>query len=178
MKVFVQGDRDARDSEKAAQAIAAEFCRRSVHVNLGAYGRLVRIFLEAGCPATCYGHRERGEVPGEVPFRDCLALSKLLLSKEGGGSRELAWGIRLGILMATSDAFLFFAGREGTVAHLLPVLAFASKRWQEKPHKIALVGWNQEQISALVKLMGPMPNGVRFFGPDPTPATVVDFLTS
>ena len=175
MRVFVQGDRDAKGCKAVAQVIAMELRQRQVGVNLGAYGELVEIFFVAGCEVRCFGHREsRGRVPEKVTFTDCMQVAKDLKHP----SREVAWGLRLGLLMEASDAFLFFAGREGTVAHLVPVLAFASKRWREKPRKVALVGWDQDQIYALTKLMGPMPNGVRFFGADPTPAAVVDFLTN
>ncbi|MFA6322432.1 MAG: hypothetical protein WCX71_03035 [Candidatus Buchananbacteria bacterium] len=177
MSILVQGDRNAAGCEDAAKEIAAELARRHVEVNLGAYGKLVEVFLQAGCRATCHGHRadDRGKCPAETPFVDCTVGGSL--------SKEEAWGRRLGIFLE-SDAFLFFAGNEGTLAHLIPVLAFASKSWHDKK-KIALVGWNSvqvgwvsEEVLALTKLLGGLPSSVVFFEINVDPKTVVDFLTS
>jgi hypothetical protein len=174
MKVFVQGDRDAHGCENASRAIALKMAKCGIEVNLGAYGKLVEIFLAAGCPAHCHGHRsgDRGKAFGKgASYADCTLIAKLAGYPD---TREVAWGLRLGVLMANSDAFLFFSGREGTVAHLVPILAFACKLWKNK--KIALVGWEPEKISALAVLMGRLPENVRIFGADPTPQAVVDFL--
>jgi hypothetical protein len=167
MKIMVQGDRDAAGIAELAAAIAAIVAKMKVVVNLGAYGELVKIFLDAGCKAFCHTHRGKGKIAPNVSYYDCELLSKTL----GFADQEAAWGIRLG-LMLRADAFLFFSGREGTLAHLFPALAFAKK----KGRRVALVGWPKDQEAAILALLGGEQVWLRLFDANDDPQLVVDFL--
>ncbi|MFA6272387.1 MAG: hypothetical protein WC693_04790 [Patescibacteria group bacterium] len=159
-RVFIQGDRDPSvDLAACALEIAQLLKQRGWEANVGAYGGLVRIFEESGM--RCHAHviAPRGR---EVQFSerivasvtDCNQLVRSLPAEvRWGGEADqiLTWGLRLGIWMAHSDAFIFFAGREGTMAHLIPVLAWNRKvlAKEGRAKKVVLFGWLRSQINAL-----------------------------
>ena len=170
MKVFIQGDREAKGCEESARALAQEFARQGIEVNLGAYGQLVAIFLEAKCPAVCHGHRanDRGQCPDTVEFIDFSVPGNPEVVNQDS-AKIYAWTGRLDHLIEGSEAAVFFPGREGTLAHLMPFLAFAKR--QSK--KVALVGWSTEMVKALDTLGC---NGFVSFSSD-EPSAVAKFLT-
>lgn len=181
MKVFVQGDREAREISFLARRLTWQLKKAGIKVNLGAYGELVKIFIEAGCVAHCHGHRkDRGNCPLEVDYFNCHQAA-LDVCRAAHLPEEtllpVAWGIRLGLLL-NSDAFVFFPGREGTLAHLFPVLAFSAKR-QTKP--VALIGWPEEIWNPKVQKFifppdGRLPKWFRHFSADEIDQ-VVPFLS-
>lgn len=154
--IFIQGDRDAKGAEEAARRMATVFREAGIHLLLGAYGELVKIFTDAGCAVTCHGFRanERGKCPSGVTFVDCTEISRRELSvvaNEAGKALDftaVAWGMRIGLLL-TANAYCFFPGREGTLAHLFPCIAFAVKHNKQ----IVFVGWQEPQLTALHNLL-------------------------
>lgn len=183
MRVFVQGDRDAKGCQSAATEIAMRFRNAGVSVNLGAYGKLVSIFLNAGCDGLCHGYRsnDQGECPTKVKFIDCAHLAPdIPFSGFAPSSPAVAWGVRLGILLETSDAFLFFAGRQGTIMHAVPAIGFGVGQVEkgQPPKKVALVGWCDDHIVGVKSFFfpdGKLPAWIRTFGLDETEA-VFQFL--
>ena len=146
MKDFVQGDRDATSIEECAKQLATTFAEKGIEVNLGAYGKLVEIFLAAGVKATCHEHRGKKGSRAQGQIVDC----EQLLAGVGISAEQratAAWGLRLGLLLS-SDAFVFFPGQEGTLAHLLPAIAHASKG---DPKPVALLGWEGNSLFAPLK---------------------------
>ncbi len=123
----------------------------------------VKALEESGVDCLCH----ETEIPdhGNVKFKtapsiDAAPLADVVIAELGGGvfeksKRLIAWGNRLGVWASTSQAYCFFAGNEGTLAHLFPVLAFIAKRkkgTQAKP--VALIGWDPTKIAAVMQLMG------------------------
>jgi len=74
VKVFVQGDRDAIGIEECAKQLATTFAEKGIEVNLGAYGKLVEIFLAAGVKATCHEHRGKKGSRAQGQIVDCEQL--------------------------------------------------------------------------------------------------------
>jgi hypothetical protein len=147
-RVFFQGDRDIAGREReAAIEIMKRLGEQGYAANVGAYGELVAAICEAGVEVRCHlmdPNKDREvKTDAKAEIVDCVELAKQI----GHPTKEVAWGIRLGILMETSNAFVFMPGREGTRAHLDPVIAFNLKA--KNPKKIALIGWKEEDVKAL-----------------------------
>ena len=183
LRLFVQGDRDAKGMSACATQIAALLKAAGVRVTLGAYGQLVKIFIDAGCEATCHGHRssDRGQCPPDTSFVDCSAYASRILSIEGSGI-SVSWGLRLGLLLATSDASLFFDGRQGTMLHAVPAIGFGVGQAEKgsPPKKVALVGWSEDHVTGLKLLFFPdgnLPSWIRTFGLNEADQ-IVHFLTN
>jgi len=126
--------------------------------NVGAYGGFVKLFQESGI--TIHPHEmdvNRQVTYEEIEAVDCVKIANELFGRDESFIpsmlKEIAWGIRIGLFIATSNAFLFFHGREGTLAHLFPVLAHATKGWVKNntPRPVALVGWPPEEVAAIMK---------------------------
>jgi hypothetical protein len=147
MKIFVQGDRLATGMEKLAEEIAEIFKEKQIDAVLGAYGELINIFNKVGCNISCFGHRGgRGNVNIGVPFVDCMGKASDL-----GYTWHVipAWGIRLGLIFDSVQACLFLPGSRGTVAHLIPAIVIAEKHKM----RVAVVGWEDEQVKAIHALL-------------------------
>jgi hypothetical protein len=147
-RVFFQGDRDiAGDERDSAVTIMRRLGELGWAANVGAYGELVAAICEAGVEVRCHlmDPNKSREVKADpkAEIVNCTTLAE----KIGLNTKEVAWGIRLGILMETSDAFIFMPGREGTRAHLDPIIAFNLKA--KNPKKIALVGWASSDLRHL-----------------------------
>ncbi|MFA6524793.1 MAG: hypothetical protein WCT33_00825 [Patescibacteria group bacterium] len=161
-RVFVQGDRDPGVDLSACALKTAQLLKQSGwEANVGAYGGLVRIFEESGMRCHAHVMAPRGR---EVQFSDCIVsvtdcnqlVRSLPANIRWGGEADqiLTWGLRLSVWMAHSDAFIFFAGREGTMAHLVPILAWNRKvlAKEGRAKKVVLIGWDKLQRDALYTL--------------------------
>lgn len=148
-RVFFQGDRDTAGREKE---VAIEIMRRLGQLgwaaNVGAYGGLVAAICESGVKVRRHvmdpDETRKIWTDGKAEIVHCTAMAE----KIDYGTKEVAWGIRLGIIIETSDVFVFMPGREGTLAHLAAIIAFNAKG--KNPKKIALVGWNSINYRYLV----------------------------
>ena len=102
-----------------------------------------------------------GEIyPLESAARNLIMKRRL----KGATVDRMAWAIRLAHMSDTSDGFIFFPGREGTFAHLVPIMAFIAKDERDKgvprPRRVALVGWDAYAMNALRTLMQIRPRDV------------------
>ena len=189
MRIFVQGDRNATGIEQPAAKIAGLFKEAGIRVNLGAYGQIVGIFKDAGCDIHCYGFKP-GERESNPRRTNCFSLAVGLNDSDFGicpteseQAKVVAWGLRLGLLLAHSDAFVYFDGRHGTMAQTVATIAhgIASQESGESAKKVALIGWSRRHFSALTALFFPpfatLPDWLGTFGLEETDA-VVAFLTT
>ena len=162
-RVFLQGDRDPEGAAReAATKLGLGLKVEGWGVTLGAYGGFVKVLEETGVSCICHETKIKGH--GDVkmtksPSIKCQELGEAVSTMLGGGIfakavDEISWAIRLGVWMGTSQAYCFFAGREGTLAHLVPVLAYNTKGWikEGNPRKVALVGWEVEDVAAIMRL--------------------------
>ncbi|MFZ5391505.1 MAG: hypothetical protein ACOZAJ_04515 [Patescibacteria group bacterium] len=160
--VFVQGDRDPEGEAKIAATRLGNLLKENGWgVSLGAYGGFVKVLEETGVPCLCHETeiKDHGDVKfKKSPYINFKPVAESVSNLLGGGIysnalKEISWANRLGTWMATSQAYCFFAGREGTLAHLIPVLSFNAKSWTKtKPRKVALIGWNREDLKAIMHL--------------------------
>lgn len=189
-RIFIQGDRDPKgEAYQAAvalgKAIKATECWG---VSLGAYGGFVTALEKSGVDCLCHETEISGH--GDVKFKtapaiDCNEIGDLVIQQLGGGvfdksKRLIAWGNRLTIWVSTTQSYCFFAGNEGTLAHLFPVLAFIAKRKEgTEPKKVALIGWEPIKIAAIMQLFG-FTRETRWFATFSLDEIdkAVDFLTS
>lgn len=155
--VFIQGSGSPTEQqEAAARRIGQLLAEKGWEANVGSYGGLVPIMIDSGIP--CHAHltrfRDGVDADSLASMTNCNDLAQPVLSEidatENAG-RMLPWSIRLGIWMSSSDAFCFFAGDKGTLAHLVPVLAWIGKALasEGKSKKVILIGWDEEQLKAL-----------------------------
>lgn len=185
-RIFVQGDRDPQGAVRdSALEIGRLLHEAGYEANVGAYGGFVKLFQESGIII----HPHEMDVNREVKYEgveaiDCVKIANELFGRNQTFTpqmlKEIAWGIRMGLFLATSDCFLFFHGREGTLAHLFPVLAHATKGWVKNnaSRPIALVGWPADEVAAIMKQFK-IARDVTWFGYfEITEVTkIIDFLT-
>ena len=156
--MFIQGDRDLGGGSfaEAAMKIAILLNQKRWEANVGIQGDLVRIFDESGI--LCHGHIAaplRTVHVGSIrTITDCNIIAQSLPReyRQGGVADPfVTWSLRLGIWASRSDAFLFFSGREGTIAHLVPILAWNRKSLAKegRAKKVVLFGWSRDQMYAL-----------------------------
>lgn len=165
-RVFFQGDRDiSGEARETAIKIMRGLGKLGWKANVGAYGALVAAICKTGVSVRGHGFGAKDQ-PEQIDrdkfeFVDCSSAKIEGLSIDSA-SRNIklypnyqpyTWAIRLAMLMETSNAFIFFPGRQGTLAHLIPILAFNIKG-KEKPKKVALVGWNRIISGMLLLLVG------------------------
>lgn len=161
LRLMVQGDRDATGIEDAVRELGRICKEREIGLNVGEAGQIVRILAETGAHVRVHQAQiEATNLPegftGEI--LDCYnagVTARNDLQRHEGFSpniRYTCWGIRLAAL-AASDGFIFFPGREGTLAHLVPTMAFIAKGERDKdvarPRRVALMGWNNMTVDAL-----------------------------
>ncbi len=158
-RIFIQGDRDPQGAVRdSALKIGSLLHEAGYEANVGAYGGFVKLFQESGITI----HPHEMDVDREVKYEgveavDCVKIADELFGRNQTFTpkmlKELAWGIRIGLFLATSEGFLFFHGREGTLAHLFPVLAHATKGWVKNntPRPIVLVGWPADEVATIMK---------------------------
>ena len=170
LRIMVQGDRDATGIEDTVRALGTLCKERKIGLNVGEAGQIVRILAETGADVRVHQAKSvRPNVPEgctNVKIVDCFTpaeKARWQLEEEVAGmchhssrsSRTLAWAVRLACL-DTSDGFIFFPGREGTLAHLVPIMAFIAKGEVDKgvarPRRVALVGWGDAKKDALLEL--------------------------
>ncbi|MFC1663443.1 hypothetical protein ACFL04_04790 [Patescibacteria group bacterium] len=127
---------------------------------LGANGGLVNLLVTSGVTCICHEtsslQREvQAEDPATINYGQAAASAENHLTPLPD-SELLQWGLRLTDWAAKSHGFVFFPGREGTLAHLMPVLAFCSKLWAKsgEPRKVVLLGWREDRLGELERLMG------------------------
>lgn len=170
LRLMVQGDRDAKGIEDAVRQLG-ELCKeRGIGLNVGEAGQIVRLLAETGAHVRVHQAKpERPNVPGgftgeivdcygsmqQHPAREFLHVIRSDEERQRILHRA-SWGLRLACLDA-SDGFIFFPGREGTLAHLVPIMAFIVKGEVDKgvtrPRRIAFVGYSASQIVALRHLL-------------------------
>ena len=162
-RVFIQGDRDTSgEIIVSAAKIGKLLAAKGWQANVASYGNLVEIMEQSG--VLCHAHimPSNGR---EVRFTDrvesvtnCNSIAETVTETlpyiTEDTANTVSWGTRLWILLGNSDAFLFFPGRAGTLAHLVPVMTFNRKHgWKNGYKKVVLFGWLPEQIEAL-KVLG------------------------
>lgn len=171
VRLMVQGDRDASGIENTVRKLG-EICKeRGIGLNVGEAGKIVRILAESGANVLAHqAKRERPNTPEEAstPIVDCVAPAQNAIDNlrdqatvglgSGLTEQRLAWAIRLAALEQTSNGFIFFHGREGTLAHLIPILAFIKKGEVDKgvarPRRVALIEWPMGSARPIFELMG------------------------
>ena len=194
-RLMVQGDRDATHIEDAVRELGQLCKERGIGLNVGESGEIVRLMVVTGAHVRVHqAKREQPNVHERVSTSivDCIAPAESAIDNLRGqttvglGSgiteQRLAWAIRLACLNA-SEGFIFFHGREGTLAHLIPILAFIKKGEVDKgvarPRRVVLLDWPMGSARPIFELMG-IPsdsNWLReFFGDDAT-KKAVDWLT-
>lgn len=162
-RVFIQGDRDPEGvAKQAALQLGQALKTKGWGATVGAYGGFVQVLEESGVSCICHETRihDHGDVKMKSsPSIKCQELGQKVILELGDGAfskagDEISWGIRLGLWMGMSQSYCFFAGREGTLAHLVPVLAYNIKGWakQGKARKVCLIGWEMEDVDALSTL--------------------------
>jgi predicted Rossmann-fold nucleotide-binding protein len=159
-RVFIQGSGSPTEQQAAvARRIGQLLAEKGWEANVGSHGGLVPVMIESGIPCHAYLTRFRKSVDVDslTTTIDCNQLAEPIvnyLGKAADMDRMLPWSVRLGVWMARSDAFIFFAGDKGTMAHLVPVLAWIGKALapEGKAKKVILVGWARERVKALETL--------------------------
>lgn len=165
MRIFVQGSHATSELALEEACKLGRLCRdRGVELNLGSQGNLVRALAESG--AACHVHHSSDE-PVNAPedtknvkvvscVKAGMAAHREFVFRDFSRVSRFAWAARLAALETTSDGFIFFPGEVGTLAHAVPILASIAKneaRKESSPRRVALVGWDREQISALCLLL-------------------------
>lgn len=163
--IFVQGDRDAKGIEAQVQELGALCKERQIGLNVGESGKIVRILSESGARVVVYRSKDdepNADMGPNVSVVDCVtpaAMATEHLLHRGAfqvKAKRVGWGVRLAVLEQTSEGFVFFPGREGTLAHLFAIAAFIAKGERDAGHtitrRIALVGWESEQSSLVLNL--------------------------
>jgi hypothetical protein len=162
-RVFVQGDRDPEGAAReAATKLGLGLKENCWGVTLGAYGGFVKVLEETGVSCVCHETkiRDHGETKAtHFPTIKCQELGETVAIMLGSGVfaqavDEINWSIRLGVWMGTSQAYCFFAGREGTLGHLAPVMTYNAKGWAKRgrARKVCLLGWDIEDVAAIMRL--------------------------
>ncbi|MDO8435454.1 MAG: hypothetical protein Q7S89_02120 [bacterium] len=164
-RIFVHGDREAKGIEVQVRALGDLCHDRGIGINVGESGETVNILASSNADVRVH-HSKDGEAPN-VPFGsvvkvvDCvtpaaMATQHLLhFDDVVADPNRVGWGVRLAVLEQMSDGFIFFPGRERTLAHLVPILAFIAKgeRDKGKPcRRVALVGWHTLDLDAILCL--------------------------
>ena len=162
LRLMVQGDRDAQGIEGAVRQLGQLCKEREIGLNVGEAGKIVRILGETGAHVRVHqAKKEPPNVPegftGEIYPLESAARNLIMKRRlKGATVGRMAWAIRLAHMSDTSDGFLFFPGREGTLAHLVPILAFIAKGERDKgvprPRRVALVDWPDAKKDALLEL--------------------------
>lgn len=166
-RLMVQGDRDARGIADQVRRLG-ELCKeRGVGLNVGESGEIIRILCGTG--ANVRIHKAKLELPNlsgdceNVTVVDCIgpgiAAGKYLDERHDFVVNRLEWAVRLMCMISssTTDGFIFFPGAEGTLAHLIPVMAFIAKGERDKgkeTRRVALVGWPTVKVMHLRQLFG------------------------
>ncbi|MBI2552662.1 hypothetical protein HYW17_05180 [Candidatus Uhrbacteria bacterium] len=164
-RLMVQGDRDANGIEDAVLKLGSICGERGIGLNVGEAGKIVHLLAETGAHVRV--HQAKPEPPnvpegfrGEIVNCTAAALPAHTHLPAGAKIARVAWAIRLACL-DDSDGFIFFPGREGTLAHLVPIMAFIAKGERDKgvacPRRVALVGWSGPLITALCTLFNIWP---------------------
>ena len=188
-RIFVQGDRDAHGLWENLVELGNLCAKRGIGLNVGAAGQIVKVLAGTEANVRVHTHTlDRPNVPDDchielvnagytarsVPSNIELLHHEIVERHVEISENILAWAIRLAVL-ASSDGFIFFPGRAGTMAHLVPIMAHLIKHergGKSHPHRrVALVGWNHQQVNALGILMqlGPHPSDadwIQNFVPD------------
>lgn len=186
----MQGDRAPEgDAKIAALRLGTLLHAKGWGASVGAYGGFVKVLEDSGISCICHetAMRDHGDVKStKSPVIHFGGYADLVIDQMGqavsGAKRELSWASRLGIWMGTSQAFCFFAGREGTLAHLAPVLAYNIKGWAKegRPRRVVLLGWDLldlAHIQALFNIRGPATNWFMHYELEEID-DAADFLTS
>ena len=147
MKIFIQGDRETAGEEALAVKKFCQLCaKEGITILAGAYGEIVRLAHESGAKVISHTHRpgDMGKIPAGVEFVDCTV----------GDDLPRSWAKRLGELLAEADGAVFLPGREGTLAHLIPFIAFAisARAKDSEIRRIALLGWKEDDFQTLLSL--------------------------
>lgn len=132
LNIFVQGAGKPDQAAEAAITRLGELLKEhGCRCHVGSKGAIPDILQKTGVPCARYAF-------------------------EGDEINEHTWSNRLADWVSKGDAFVFFKGDVGTLAHLMPVLAFSKKMWARKggSRKVALVGWSQAEKTAIKVLMG------------------------
>lgn len=162
LQLMVQGARDARGIEDAVRALGTICKERGIGLNVGEAGQIVRLLAETGAHVRVHQAKpEPPNVPDEFMgrFVRCYSAAKVVHGMDtipdGISCDRLAWAVRLAC-MCSSDGFIFFPGREGTLAHLVPIMAFIAKGERDKgvarPRRVALVDWPMDDVKAVEQL--------------------------
>lgn len=122
---------------------------KDVTFYLGSAGKIVEHLTYTGAP--CVIHRIRGKenvavVGANITVVECNT-----------------WGTRMDCFLK-ADGYLFFWGRAGTMAHLVPIIAHIQKKLEkqeaelspfvpEPARRVALIGWPIGRAADLVSLM-------------------------
>ncbi|MFA4818896.1 MAG: hypothetical protein WC621_03570 [Patescibacteria group bacterium] len=163
--VFLQGDRDPEGPAKeAATKLGNLLNKEGWGVSLGAYGGFVKVLEDTGVACICHETeiKDHGDVKFKTsPYINFGPTADAVITTLGGGVFEkckkmTSWSNRLAIWASLSKSYCFFAGREGTLAHLIPILTYNVKGWGKEGNfrNIALLGWEIETVALIMKLYG------------------------
>lgn len=169
IRLMVQGDRVANKGVQADLEKLGKIClQKGIGLNVGEAGEIVQLLTTAS-GASVRVHQTKAEKPNNVVPNSSFQKVNVCISAahavaeiaEHYNSRRLTgkttgWALRLAVMLDSSDGFIFFPGREGTMAHLIPAMAFIAKGERDKgaprPRRVALIGWNPDQVTALYTL--------------------------
>ena len=170
LRLMVQGGRDATGIEDTVRELGTLCKERGIGLNVGEAGEIFRLLAGTGTFGThvrVYMAKDKhsnapegfsGElIECNVMGRDVQDRIKndYYFPDDPPGSDRLAWAIRLACF-AASNGFIFFPGREGTLAHLVPIMAFIAKGERDKgasrPRRVALVDWPNAKKDAILEL--------------------------
>ena len=157
--VFVQGSAHPDQDVTAAVVQLGQLLKaKDWQALVGAGGRIPHILASTGVYSVFHALEQHQSTEGanEATYYSGYVLLLTRYIKPHASDDEISWGLRLVDWIAKAQSFVFFPGDKGTLAHLFPVLAFAAKRWTPagKPRKVALIGWDDEQLTAMEKLHG------------------------
>ncbi len=151
--IFFQGSAKTSNSEADMLKKVFEWCRQNkVKVLTGSHGNIVELAHQSGAKVVSYFCKsDKGKIPSHGHS----------ISTYHEGYPAYSWGSRLGSLVDTADGVIFFPGEMGTLAHLFPFLAFASKK---QTVRVAIVGWGYlEELSFKTLIRNTNSDNIRFF---------------
>jgi len=184
-RIYIQG---SRNPDPKTEALIRQFgtlmLERGCTCLVGSQGKIPRILEEVGVP--CVWHAA-SEFPNDVSGVRCYGSLALTVNDDPEYQRwhsptkvsRIGWALRLVDWAANADAYVFFPGQEGTMAHLFATITFALRDAQAGNLKqFVLLGWPVSQITAISALFDFNADGRDWFYYFPADhvKSAVDFL--
>ncbi|MFH1235339.1 MAG: hypothetical protein V1685_00170 [Parcubacteria group bacterium] len=158
MRIYVQGSRKPDEGmTELIRQFGIQMRDRGCTCLVGSKGDIPRILEKVGVPCIWYA---ASEFPSDAPGNRTRCYASLALTVNDDPEFQhwygpvevsrIGWALRLVDWAANADAYMFFPGAEGTLAHFFSTVAFAMRDAEEgKPKRFVLIGWPDEQIGAI-----------------------------